>query len=218
MTVVPAAFQLTGWIPAWWRGSAGGDDLLELVGPAALDALGALRTSTVALTAYCPELGVGVLPGPATVNRSAVATGQAVILHAAHRAPSHVLVPHGASWTLLAADPARPPDLDLRSAASDLAQAVVAAEHAIRETSARFDAAVPRASVRPLPPHADPERKGLLVRAVRLWTAVAAIPVAQRTSEVDQVLTAAARATLAAYMEPQPVHSSLPERHSRRRV
>ncbi len=218
MTVVPAAFQLTGWIPAWWRGSAGGDDLLELVGPVALGALAGLRTSTVALTAYCPELGVGALPGPVAVNRCAVAAGQAVILHAAHREPSHVLLPDGDSWTLRTADAVRPPDLDLRSAASDMAQAVVAAEHAIREGGTRFGAAIPRASVRPLPPDADPERKGLLVRAVRLWTAVAAVPVAQRTPEVAQVLTAAVRAALAAYMDPQPVHGGRTAGHIRRPV
>jgi len=218
MTVVPAAFQLTGWIPAWWRGSAGGDDVLELVGPTALDALATMRTSTVILTAYCPELGVGVLPGPGEVNRSAVAAGQAVLLHAAHRGPSHVLVPDGASWTLLPGAPARPPDLDLRSAASELAQAVLIAERAMRETGHVFDAPVPQASVRPLPPDAEPERKGLLVRAVRLWTAIAAIPDQQRTPEVAEVLTAAARATLAAYMDPQPVPTNRAAGPVRRRV
>ena len=80
-----------------------------------------------------------------------------------------------------------------------MADAVVMAEQRIRSQGLRFSAQPDQAAVRPLPPDADSERTGLLVRAVRIWTAVAALAPDQRTPELDEVLRAAARATLAAY-------------------
>lgn len=199
MTVVPLAFQLASWIPAWWRGSAGGDDLVDLIGSDLLGILSARRSTTTAVTAYCPELGVGVLPGPKPATEAAVAAGQAVILHGAPGGRSALLLPEGPAWVLLAADPARPLALDLRQAASDMAQAVVAAERELRDQGPAFNAPRAPAAVRPLPPDAGPERRGLLVRAVRLWTAVAAVPAGRRSPALGQVLHAAATASLAAY-------------------
>jgi hypothetical protein len=210
MTVVPLSFQLCGWIPAWWRGAAGGDDLLELLGAQTVARLTPLRGSVTALTAYSPELGVAALPGPKPVTEAAVAAGEAVVLHRGPGRRATVMLPGRGGWDLLDADVPRPADLDLRQAAADFAQAVVHAEHGLRETGTTFGAPVPQASVRPLPPGADPERKGLLVRAVRVWTAVAAVPVGQRTPALQQVLSASARAALAAYAEPvvsSPVRS-----------
>jgi hypothetical protein len=202
MTVVPLSFQLCGWIPAWWRGAAGGDDLLELVGTPALAALADVRTSVSAVTAFSPELGVGALPGPRRVTETAVAAGQAVILHRGRGSRSLLLIPGGDGWSLLEGDVPRPVDLDLRQAAAEFAEAVVTAEHALRETGRTYGAEVPSMSVRPLPPGADPHRRGLLVRAVRVWSAVAAVPPAERTPDLAAVITASARATLAAYAEP----------------
>lgn len=202
MTVVPLSFQLCGWIPAWWRGTAGGDDLLDLVGRQRLGDLAALRSQTRAVSAYCPELGVGVLPGPRATTEAAVAAGEAVILHGEAGSPATLLVPGDKGWRALSGGVPRPLDLDLREAGREFAQAVVQAEHALREAGTRSAAEVPRMTVRPLPPGAGPERKGLLVRAVRVWSAVAAVPPADRTPELWQLLTACARATLAAYTEP----------------
>lgn len=202
MTVVPLAFQLCGWIPAWWRGSAGGDDILELVGAATMAELLGLRAATTAMTAFSPELGVGVLPGPKPTTEAAVAAGQAVILHSWPGQPATVLVPMDGRWHRLSADPARPIDLDLRQATSEFTQAVVSAEHELRNTGTTFDAEVGPMSVRPLPPGADGHRQSTLVRAARVWTAVAALPREQRTPALEHVLHAAARATLAAYTEP----------------
>lgn len=202
MTVVPLSFQLCGWIPAWWRGAAGGDDLLELVGADALADLAPLRAQVTALTAYSPELGVGVLPGPKAANEAAVAAGEAVVLHRGPGDPALLLVPGEAGWRLVPAGVPRPPDLDPRQAAAEFAEAVVTAEHALRDAGTTFTASVPGMSVRPLPPGADPQRKGLLVRAVRVWSAVAAVPAAQRTPDLQRVLVASARAALAAYGEP----------------
>ncbi len=210
MTVVPLSYQLCGWIPAWWRGAAGGDDLLELLGGEAMAALSPLRQTVTALTAYSPELGVGVLPGPRRVTEAAVAAGEAVVLHRGSAHKATLLLPGAKGWTLLEGGVPRPPDLDVRQAAADFAEAVVRAEHGLRATGATFGAAVPAASVRPLPAGAGPERKGLLVRAVRVWTAVRAVPAPQRTPDLQLVLTASARAALAAYAEPvvsSPVRS-----------
>ncbi len=192
------SFQLCGWIPAWWRGAAGGDDLLELLGESAMGLINPLRTTTTALTAYCPELGVGVLPGPKRVNEEAVAAGQAVVFHQCPGDPAQVFVP---GLGLFQAGRPRPVTVDLRQAGAEFAQAVVAAEHELRESSTTFNAPVARITVRPLPPDADPERKALLVRAARMWTAVAAVPQAQRTPALREVLRASATATLAAYSE-----------------
>ena len=57
MTVVPVAFQLASWIPAWWRADAGGDDVVGLMGPVDLTDLLSLRDGAVALTAYCRNSG-----------------------------------------------------------------------------------------------------------------------------------------------------------------
>ena len=202
MTVVPLSYQLCGWIPAWWRGAAGGDDLLELIGADALAALTALRSQVSALGAYSPELGVGVLPGPKPVTESAVAAGEAVIVHRGPGTPGLLLIPGTQGWEMHTAGVPRPPDLDLRQAAADFAEAVVCAEHALRDAGTTFAAPVPRMTVRPLPPGADPERKGLLVRAVRVWSAVSAVPAHVRGEDLQRVLTSAARAALAAYTEP----------------
>jgi hypothetical protein len=204
MTVVPVSYQLCGWIPAWWSGSAGGDDLIDLLGADIVANLRPLRATTIALTAYSPELGVGVLPGPKPVTEAAVAAGQAVILHAQAGQPSTVLIPGDG---LHAASPARPVDLDLRQASSDFAQAVVTAEHEIRSSGLRVTADAPALSVRPLPPGAESARKALLVRAVRMWTAVAAVAPELRTAALQEVLVASARATLAAYVQ-APIPSS----------
>lgn len=215
MTVVPLAFQLASWIPALWRGTAGGDDLVDLVGPGLLGRLTQLRPGTTAVTAYCPELGVGGLPGPKPTTEAAVAAGEAVILHGAPGRPASLLLPQGSAWVLLAADPARPLDLDLRQADSDLAQAVVAAERELRDRSASFHVPVRPAEVRPLPPDASSERRGLLVRAVRLWTAVAAVPAEARSPALNQVLHTAARASLAAYATTDRVTVDTAERARR---
>lgn len=197
VTVVPLSFQLCGWIPAWWSGRAGGDDLLELLGADLLAQVRSLRTTTTALSAYCPELGVDWLPGPKPVTEAAVAAGQAVILHAG-LGGSSVLIP---GQGIYPAAVARPVPVDIATASAEFAQAVVTAEHALRE-SARTFAATPRpASVRPLPPDADPARKALLVRAVRIWSALDAVPPGQRTPEMREVVRASARATLAAYRQ-----------------
>ena len=202
MTVVPLSYQLCGWIPAWWRGTAGGDDLLELLGSQALARASELRASVTALTAYSPELGVGVLPGPKPVTEAAVAAGQAVILHGGVGEPATLLIPAADGWEFLPAAPPRPVDLDLRQAAADFAEAVVIAEQELRSTGTSFDQPVAQMSVRPLPPGADAERKGVLVRAVRVWSAVAAVPPARRSPALADVVTASARAALAAYTEP----------------
>ncbi len=197
MTVVPASFQLAGWIPAWWRATAGGDDLLELLDPSAVAALAELRGRVSLLTAYCPALGVSVLPGPRATTQSAVAAGEAVVLHGRDRGQSYLLIPDERGWDLVACDTPRPMNLERRQAAADMAEAVVVAEHSIREAGLQFSAAA--VAVRPLPPDADSEQRGLLVRAARIWTAVDAVAPAQRTRELLRVLQTAALATLAAY-------------------
>lgn len=199
MTVVPASFQLAGWIPAYWRGAVGGDDMLSILDPPAVTVLADLRDRTTAVTAYCPALGAGVLPGPRSSTEAAVAAGEAVVLHGRDRGQSHMLVPRAEGWALLECDPPRPVDLDLRQAAAEMAEAVVLAEHAVRARQLQFSAQPTAAAVRPLPPDAESQTIGLLARAVRIWTAVAAIDTEQRTPELQQVLTAAARAALAAY-------------------
>lgn len=216
MTVVPMAFQLASWIPPWWRGTVGGDDLLGLLSPDALPSLSRLRRTTVAVTAYCTDLGVATLPGPKTATEAAVAAGEAVILHAAQGSPAHLLVPAGGSWHLLPANPARPVDLNVHQADTDLAQAVVAAEHTLREAGAGFSAPFRTPCARPLPPDADSSRRALLVRAVRLWTAVEAVPDAQRGPELATVTRAAAHATLAAYCAQPVVATEEPARADRR--
>lgn len=200
MTVVPLSYQLCGWIPAWWRGTAGGDDLLELLGAQAMAEVFAMRGSVTALSAYSSELGVGVLPGPKAATEQAVAAGEAVVLHAGPGEPATLLVPEASGWRLVPAAAARPLDLDLRQAAAEFAEAVVIAEHGLRESGTTFDQPVASMSVRPLPPGADSQRKGLLVRAVRVWSAVATVP--QPSADLRRVVTASARAALAAYAEP----------------
>lgn len=198
MTVVPLSFQLCGWLPAWWRGAAGGDDILELLGPSLMREVSPLRASTSAITAYCPELGVGVLPGPKPVTEQAVAAGEAVIFHCGPGAAAQVLVP---KVGLFEAGTPRPVDVGLREAAADFAQAVVTAEHELRASATTFQATPPPMTVRPLPPGADSQRKALLARAARMWTAVDAVPSVQRTPALVEVLRCSARATLAAYHE-----------------
>lgn len=198
MTVVPLSFQLCGWLPAWWRGTAGGDDILELLGPELMRDVSPLRATTTAMTAYCPELGVAELPGPKHVTEAAVAAGEAVIFHQGPGRPGQVMVP---GVGLFSAGQPRPAEVDLRQAATEFAQAVVSAEHELRESATTFDAPMPRMTVRPLPPGAAPERKALLVRAVRMWTAVAAVPPARRTASLTEVARCSARASLAAYRE-----------------
>ncbi|HQR79921.1 MAG TPA: hypothetical protein PLT68_06865 [Actinomycetota bacterium] len=216
MTVVPLAFQLASWIPAWWRGVVGGDELVDLIGPDLLDPLAGLRRTTTTVTAYCPELGVGVLPGPKPTTEAAVAAGQAVILHAAPGQPASLLVPQGPAWSLLAAGPARPVSLDLRQAGADMALAVVAAEQELRGRDTAVAAPRGTPSARPLSPDAASQRRGLLVRAARLWTAVAAIPVDQRSPALDEVLRSAAAAALAAYSGSGPVAADSPATRDRR--
>ncbi len=198
MTVVPVSFQLCGWIPAWWRGVAGGDDLLELLGAPCMASVSPLRATTTQLTAYSPELGVGVLPGPKATTEAAVEAGEAVILHAGPGQPSRVLVP---GVGVLPGGVPRPVHLDLTQAASEFTQAVVSAEHGLRAAGTTFSAPVPAMTVRPLQPGASSQRKALLVRAVRVWTAVAALPPAHRTPELREVLRCSAWAALAAYAE-----------------
>jgi hypothetical protein len=216
MTVVPLAFQLCSWIPAWWRGAAGGDDLVGLVGADVLPDLSDLRERTVAVTAFCPELGVAALPGPKVVTEAAVAAGEAVILHPAPGTPSTLLIPSGRDWAVHAGNPARPVDLDPLQADAEMAQAVVAAEQELREAGAAFGIPPRAATARPLPPDAGPDRRGRLVRAVRLWTAVAAVPASRRSPALDQVLRAAARATLAAYADPRLIPAGRRASHDRR--
>lgn len=203
MTVVPLAFQLCSWIPAWWRGGVGGDDLVGLVGADVLADLSRLRECTVALTAFCPELGVAVLPGPKPVTEAAVAAGEAVILHSAPGTASALLIPAERGWAVHAGNPARPVELDPDQADAEMAQAVVVAEQELRDVGAVFGIPPRTASVRPLPPEAGPDRRGLLVRAVRVWTAVAAVPASRRPPALDEVLRTSARATLAAYADPR---------------
>ncbi len=214
MTVVPASFQIAGWLPAWWRAAVGGDDLLDLVGPATLDALAARRGQIAAVSAYCPELGVAALPGPKPATEAAVAAGEAVILHGPPGEPATLLIPSGTEWALLQAGPSRPIDLDLQQAASDMACAVLVAEEQLRLQEVVAPVAPQPARLRPLPPDASSQRRGLLVRAVRLWTAVAALE--SRTPELQALLTAVARATLSAYVE--PVAARQPSRADRRFV
>ena len=198
MTVVPVSFQLCGWLPAWWRGAAGGDDVLELIGADLMTRVSPLRATTTALSAYSPDLGVGTLPGPKAVTEAAVAAGEAVILHAGPGRPSTVLIP---GVGLLPAGVPRPLDLDLDQAATEFAQAVVRAEHELRFTGAAVTSDVPAMTVRPLPPGADGQRKGLLVRAVRVWTAVGEVPASQRSAALQDVVRCSARAALSAYRE-----------------
>lgn len=216
MTVVPAAFQLVSWIPAWWRAAVGGDDLVGLLGREALPEVARLRSGTVAVTAYCPELGVGTLPGPKPATEAAVAAGQAVILHGPPGLPASLLVPAGGGWSLLAGGPSRPVDLDLRRADAELAEAVVTAEHELRAVGTTFGLPPRTAAVLPLPPDASSQRRGLLVRAVRLWTAAAAVPADQRPEPLRRVLHAAAGAALAAYFDPAVVPVRHPQRADRR--
>jgi hypothetical protein len=218
MTVVPASFQLAGWIPAYWRGAVGGDDMLSILDPPAVNALADLRDRTTAVTAYCPALGVGVLPGPRRCTEAAVAAGEAVVLHGRDRSQSHLLVPLARGWELLECDTPRPVDLDVRQAATEMGQAVVVAEHEVRARRLQFQAQSPAAAVRALPPDADPQSKGLLVRAVRIWTAVDALDPVQRTPELQEVLRAAARATLAAYAGVHVAAAERQPRHARRSV
>jgi hypothetical protein len=198
MSVVPVSFQLCGWIPAWWRGTAGGDDLLELLGAQVMADVSPLRATTTAVTAYCPELGAGVLPGPKHVTETAVAAGEAVVFHQGSGDPARVFVP-GAG--LFEAGRPRPVPIDLQQATTQFAQAVVTAEHELRESATTFTATPARVTVRPLPPGAAPQRKALLVRAARMWTAVAAVPVPERSPALADVLRASATAALAAYQE-----------------
>jgi hypothetical protein len=208
MTVVPASFQVAGWLPAWWRAAVGGDDVLELLGPGPLHVLAQQRAHTAAVTAYCPELGVGVLPGPKPSTEAAVAAGEAVVLHGHPGQPGALLVPRPAGWELVPSGPSRPVDLDLRQAAIELVEAVLAAETQLRQGPG-IAARPPRpASVRALPPDASSQRRGLLVRAVRIWTAVSAVD--PLTPNLRDVITAAARATLAAYAEPVPARVGRP--------
>ena len=217
MTVVPPSFQLAGWIPAWWRGVVGGDDMLELLDAQTVAALAEMRDRTSALTAYCPALGVAALPGPRRSTEMAVAAGEAVVLHGRDRAQSHLLVPEvGGRWALLECETPRPVDLDLRQASSEMAEAVVLAEQAIRTQQVSFTVDPESPAVRPLPPDADSERKGLLVRSVRLWTAVAAVPAEQCTPELQEVLRTAARAALAAYAPQSIGAGERRHRHARR--
>jgi hypothetical protein len=217
VTVVPLAFQLTGWIPAWWGARAGGDDLLDLVGPDVVAQLTALRATTTAISAYCPALGVSALPGPRNTTEAAVAAGQAVVLHAG-LGPSTLLIPDADDWWVVTADPARPVDLDLRQAASEMAEAVLVAEEQVRAVAGDLAAERLPAGVRPLPPGADPQRRGLLVRAVRLWTAVAAVPAERRTPALQGVERTSARAALAAYAEPVPADGGRIQSRHRRTV
>lgn len=199
MTVVPLSFQLTAWIPAWWQGRVGGDDLADLTGMPLLPQLRAAQSVTVGLSAYCPALGVGVLPGPKPVTEIAVAAGEAVILHGGAGAAAHLLVPREGRWSLLQAGPSRPLDINPGQADRDLAEAVVTAEHALRESGTQVSAIPRRPSVRPLPPDAGRAEQGLLARAATLWTAVDAVPPARRTPALTHVLQCAARAVLVAY-------------------
>lgn len=215
MTVVPVAFQLSSWIPAWWRADIGGDDIVSLLPGTDLQSLLTLRDATVRVTAYCPEIGVPVLPGPKATTESAVAAGQAVILHRGPGQPSSLMIPDGREWHVVSADPSRPVDLDADQAHGELAQAVVRAEHDLREAAISFNVTPRPATARPLPPTAGGSRRALLTRAVRIWTAIDAIPEAQRTESLAEALTAAARATLAAYLEP-PVHARSARRTDRR--
>lgn len=204
MTVVPTAFQLAGWIPAWWRGLAGADDLLAIAEGLDLAALAGAAGRTRVVTAYCPELGVGVLPGPKTVTESAVAAGEAVVLSARPGEPATVLVPSADGWRFLPAGMSGPSHTDLREADAAMAQAVLAAESEIRDSGIALGSTPPRASLRPLPPGCPPANRGVLVRAVRLWTAVDAVPPPRRPAALRDVLQAAAGAALAAYCTPVP--------------
>lgn len=217
MTVVPLAFQLTGWIPAWWGARAGGDDLLDLVGPDMLAQLTVLRATTTAISAYCPALGVSALPGPRNTTEAAVAAGQAVVMHAG-LGSSTLLIPDADGWRVISADPARPVDLELHQAASEMAEAVLVAEEQLRPVAGDLAAERLTAGVRPLPPSADPQRHGLLVRAVRLWTAIAAVPADRRTPALREVERTSARATLAAYAEPVPADAGRIQSRRRRTV
>jgi len=85
---------------------------------------------------------------------------------------------------------------------AELAQAVVRAEHGLREAALEFAVDYRPSSVRPLPPGTSGPRLALLTRAVRIWTAIDAVPRELRTEALDAALRAAVRATLAAYMEP----------------
>jgi hypothetical protein len=181
-----------------------------------LSAVADLRDHTAAVTAFCPALGVSTLPGPRTSTEAAVAAGEAVVLHGRDRGRSYLLVPDDARWRLLECDPPKPVDLDVRQAGVDMAEAVVLAEHIIRTRAQQFSAQPEPAAVRPLPPDADSERTGLLVRAVRIWTAVAAVEPEHRTPELDEVLRAAARATLAAYASAPVGAGEWARRHARR--
>lgn len=215
MTVVPVAFQLASWIPAWWRGDAGGDDVVGLMGPVDLADVLSLREGAIALTAYCPELGVGVLPGPKPATEAAVQSGQAVIVHRGPSTASSLILQQDGRWESVSANPARPVDLSLDQAAAELAQAVVRAEHGLREAALDFAVDYRPSSVRPLPPGTPGPRMALLSRAVRIWTAIDAVPGDLRTEAMGSALHAAARATLAAYVEP-PVAVREPRTSDRR--
>lgn len=193
------SFQLASWLPAWWCGRVGGDDILELAGPTVLPELRAHADRTTAVTAFCPDAGVDLLPGPRATTEAAVAAGQAVILHS--RGPATLVIPQDDGWEVMPAGVPRPLDLDLRAAEIEMAEAVLAAEQEIREAGLEFTAAQRPATARPLPPGADPSRQRLLVRAVRIWNACAAVPVSQRTPAISRLVRAAARATLSAYSE-----------------
>jgi hypothetical protein len=202
VTVVPTAFQLASWIPAWWRGSVGADDLLAITGGVDLPALSRLAGATAGVTAYCPRLGVGVLPGPKRVTEAAVHAGEAVILAGRPAEASAMLVPGDAGWDIVPAGPSRPAHTGLRQADAEMAQAVIAAEREIRECGLSVATAPAPASLRPLPPDAPAASRGVLARAVRLWTAVEAVQPALRTAALEDVATKAAWAALTAYCPP----------------
>ncbi|MGB3014664.1 MAG: hypothetical protein WBB41_08600, partial [Candidatus Nanopelagicales bacterium] len=162
MTVVPVAFQLASWIPAWWRADAGGDDVVGLMGPVDLTDLLSLRDGAVALTAYCPELGVGVLPGPKPATEAAVQSGQAVIVDRGSSSPSSLVLQREGQWEVVSGNPARPIDLSLDQTGAELAQAVVRAEHGLREAALEFAVDYRPSSVRPLPPGTSGPRLALL--------------------------------------------------------
>jgi hypothetical protein len=206
MTVVPTAFQLAGWIPAWWRGLAGADDLLSISDGLDLAALADAAGRTRAVTAYCPELGVGALPGPRTVTEAAVEAAEAVVLLDRPGNPAAVLLPSPDGWRLLPAGTSRPSHTDLREADSAMAQAVLAAESGLRDSGVSLGDAPAEASARPLPPGCPAANRGVLVRAVRLWTAVDAVPPSRRSGGLREVLHTAAAAALAAYCTGVPGH------------
>lgn len=229
MTVVPAAAVLAHWTAALWRGDAGGDDLLDVVRVLRLDpevrmhgrrvpllaAVAELRDESVDWAgAFCTDAGVDLLPGPRLVTERAVAAGQALALYRTGGRPSLVAPIEDGAITVLEALPARPHPLHVRACAVELAEAVLAAEAALRCAPPAAVTGAQPTDPPPCAPHTPAANRGLIVRASRMWTvAGAAIDAGLPHPELRELRRIAARACLTAYAG-DPVPAAPPARQT----